>query len=147
MFPPCGKWSITSSIISDRGSCFKPVHSDWFASASGAAKRGTQRNSFWVHARIDKHTGSGNLPILFCFLSACPCKTVAHFEQEVRMLEWLSNTIVLNMASHPLPKKCWTYFSKALTTYSLWYSVLQFGWDWHVYHTQTEEAEDEQEAD
>lgn len=99
MFPPCGKWSITSSIISDRGSCFKPVHSDWFASASGAGKRGTQRNSFWVHAHIDKHTGCGNLPILFCFLSAYPCKTAVHFEQEVRMLEWLSNTIVLNMAT------------------------------------------------
>lgn len=38
MFPPCGKWSITSSITSDRGSCFEPAPNESSAWASGATK-------------------------------------------------------------------------------------------------------------
>lgn len=98
MFPPCGKWSITSSTTSDRGSCFEPAPNETSAWASGATKGEARGILLGTYTQTHTHarTGCGDLAILICFFSVGLCKTTAHFEQEVRM--WLLRATLPDVA-------------------------------------------------
>lgn len=123
MSPTCGKWSITSSITSDRGSCFEPC-SQWIVCLMEQKK-----------GKPDTHTysGCGNLAILICFFLVCLYKTVAHFEQEVRKSQWFVRATLPDVAFlwstsnetlHKTSAKHWPHTASRPQCYSVAESVM-----------------------